>query len=191
MNVTVKQKEMLLNFLKRNPELVRGRIDRKNESRLKLFKLWDEVAQGINTIIEGPQKSGKEWAKTWKDMKSYILKKEAKRRNYMQGTGGEPLPKVAFSVFEEQVLELLTPEAAGLENIPEGGINTEENPISESIEVVETERAEQDICIVIEEDNGNQENAIEDIENIPLHNDTEKRRKVYTSENRKNTIRGN
>ncbi|KYN28530.1 hypothetical protein ALC57_02041 [Trachymyrmex cornetzi] len=182
---------MLLNFLKRNPELVRGRIDRKNESRLKLSKLWDEVAQGINTIIEGLQKSGKEWAKTWKDMKSYILKKEAKRCNYVQGTGGGPPPKIAFSVFEEQVLELLTPEAAGLENIPEGGINTEENPISGSIEVVETETAEQDICMVIEEDNGNQENTIEDIENIPLHNDTEKRRKIYTNVNRKNTIRGN
>jgi len=39
MNVTVKQKEMLLNYLKRNSELVRDRIDRKNESELKLINL--------------------------------------------------------------------------------------------------------------------------------------------------------
>jgi len=45
----------------------------------------------------------------------------------MQGTGGGPPPKIAFSTFEEEVLKLLTPEAAGLENIPEGGINVEEN----------------------------------------------------------------
>ena len=90
MNVTAKQKEILLSYLKRNPELVTGRINRKCESRLHLVnlkyfatcvsqkllrnkynyltkhfqaKLWDEIAQGINTIIEGPQKSGKEWAK--------------------------------------------------------------------------------------------------------------------------------
>jgi len=45
MNVTVKQKEMLLNYLKlnylkRKSELVRGRIDRKNESQLKLVKIF-------------------------------------------------------------------------------------------------------------------------------------------------------
>src|SRR5580765_867524 len=65
-------------------------------------------------------------------MKSYVLKKEAKRRSYVQGTGGPP-PKITFSPFEEEMLQLLTPEAAGLENIPEGGIYTEENPISEDI----------------------------------------------------------
>lgn len=36
MNVTMKQKEMLVNHLKRNPELVRGRVDRKYENRLNL-----------------------------------------------------------------------------------------------------------------------------------------------------------
>jgi len=40
-------------------------------------------------------------------------------------------------VFEKEVLELLTPEATGLQNIPEGGINTIETPILENIELVE------------------------------------------------------
>lgn len=61
---------------------------------------------------------------TWKDIKQYILKKEAKRRSYTQGTGGGSPPRIAFSDFEEKVLHLLTPEAAGLENIPEGGISS-------------------------------------------------------------------
>lgn len=55
-------------------------------------------------------------------MKTYILKKEAKRRSYIQGTGGGPSPKVSFSDFEEEVIQLLIPEAAGVENIPEGGL---------------------------------------------------------------------
>ncbi|GAB1860807.1 Regulatory protein zeste [Camponotus japonicus] len=177
MNVTMKQKETLSNYLKQHPELVTGRIDRKCESRLKLAKLWDEIAQGINSIVEGPQKSGKEWAKTWKDMKCYILKKEAKRRNYVQGTGGSP-PKIAFSTFEEEVLELLTPEAAGIENIPEGGIYIEENPIVEDIIQENTETMEQDMQdnIIIEKDNRNER----DSENIPPYN-IEKRGKVNTS----------
>ncbi|XP_077275928.1 uncharacterized protein LOC143904838 isoform X2 [Temnothorax americanus] len=123
--------------------------------------------------------------KTWKDIKSYILKKEAKRRSYVQGTGGGPPLKIAFSNFEEEVLELLTPEAAGMENIPEGGINMEENPILEQTiqDAENTETIEQDVHMITEEDNGNIENA----ENIPPH--IEKRRKVNTKI--KNTTGGN
>ena len=36
MNVTYKQKELLLNILQEKSELVRGRVDRKSESRKKL-----------------------------------------------------------------------------------------------------------------------------------------------------------
>jgi len=39
MNVTAKQKEILLNYLKRNPELVTGRINRKSENWLHLVNL--------------------------------------------------------------------------------------------------------------------------------------------------------
>ncbi|XP_018364609.1 PREDICTED: uncharacterized protein LOC108762202 [Trachymyrmex cornetzi] len=125
MNVTIKQKEMLLSHLKENPDLVRGRINRKSESRRKMVESWDNIANIINAAAEGPQKNGKEWAKTWKDIKAYILKKESKRRSHIEGTGGGPPSKIIFSNFEEEVLELLTPESAGLLNIPEGGINIE------------------------------------------------------------------
>ncbi|XP_036149438.1 uncharacterized protein LOC118647847 [Monomorium pharaonis] len=121
-------------------------------------------------------------------MKNYILKKEAKRRSYVQGTGGGPSPKIAFSPFEEEVLQLLTPEAAGLENIPEGGIYTEENPILEDTIQIENNEAEQDMQNnhnMINEDNRNEENS----ENIPSHN-IEKRGKVNTPKIN-NITRGN
>jgi len=51
----------------------------------------------------------------------------------VQGTGGGPPPKIPFSMFEEEVLKLLTPEAAGLENIPEDGINVEEKILVQTI----------------------------------------------------------
>lgn len=97
----------------------------------------------------------------------------------MQGTGGGPSPKIAFSTFEEEVLELLTPEAAGLGNIPEDGINMEENLILEpNVEVSEnSETTKQDMHMITEKDNRNKR----DIENISPYNNIEKRRKVNTT----------
>jgi len=57
--------------------------------------------------------------------KSLYIKKESKRRSYIEGTGGDPPSKIVFSNFEGEVLQLLTPEAAGLLNIPEDGVNIE------------------------------------------------------------------
>lgn len=59
----------------------------------------------------------------------YVLKKETKRRNYFQGTGGGSPIKICFLFLEEELLDFLTPEAAGLENIPhtQGGINLQDN----------------------------------------------------------------
>jgi len=113
------------------------------------------------------------------------LKKETKRRSYVQGTGGGPPPKIPFSMFEEEVLKLLTPEAAGLENIPEGGINIEKNLTNNSIlepglQIVENEDiedieiAEQDMHM-INEANKNREDTME---NIPPYDNTEKRKKL-------------
>lgn len=58
------------------------------------------------------------------------MKKEAKRRNGIQGTGGGSPPKVVFSSFED-VLQFLTSEAAGMKNIPDGGIIDTEQILQE------------------------------------------------------------
>ncbi|XP_018392469.1 PREDICTED: uncharacterized protein LOC108771627 [Cyphomyrmex costatus] len=175
MNVTSKQKEMLLTLLKANPELVRGRMNRKSESRRKLAEGWDEIANNINAHAVGPKKNGKEWAKTWKDIKSYILKKEAKRRNYMQGTGGGPSINISFTNFEEEVIEFLTPEAAGLEGIPEGGINLTLNEKDQEVEEINVQTVEENTEIDMEI-NENAENISTNI-SIPEQNMCEQRQK--------------
>lgn len=111
---------------------------------------------------------------TWKDIKAYILKKESKRRSHIEGTGGGPPCTIVFSNFEEEVLELLTPEAAGLLNIPEGGINSRvssslNNPedninIEESI-LNEYERDTED-CQIIESQNEQLHTESNNIEHI-------------------------
>ncbi|XP_018376746.1 PREDICTED: uncharacterized protein LOC108769977, partial [Trachymyrmex cornetzi] len=184
MNVTIKQKIILFNLLKENAELVRGRIDRKGESKRKLKDMWNVIAENINKANEGPEKNGQEWAKTWEDIKAYIFKKEAKRRSYAQGTGGGPPSKVSFSSFDEDVLQLLTPEAAGLENIPEGGlinIVEEVQPLQECD--YQNTMQEQDIqCSVIETD---------EIENVSTNvNIRQHSRKNETVTQEKNTRKG-
>jgi len=50
-----------------------------------------------------------------------VLKKETKRRNHLRGTGGGSPLNINFSDIEEK-LQLLTPEAAGIVNVPQGGV---------------------------------------------------------------------
>ncbi|XP_025991739.1 uncharacterized protein LOC113004021 [Solenopsis invicta] len=98
---------------------------------------------------------------TWKDIKSYILKKEAKRQNHMQGTGDGPSINISFTTFEEEVLEFLTPEAAGLKYIPEGGINLTLNE-NQEVKEINVQTIEEDIGVDMEI-NENAENILPDI----------------------------
>ncbi|KAL0105521.1 hypothetical protein PUN28_016885 [Cardiocondyla obscurior] len=100
MNTTQEQKEILLEWMKQHPDVARGRLRRKGESKHQM---------------------------TWKDWKMNVLKKETKRRNNGMKTGGGSPKNVNFSSLEENLLEFLTPEAAGLLNIPEGGIYLSNN----------------------------------------------------------------
>ncbi|XP_071576000.1 uncharacterized protein [Temnothorax nylanderi] len=90
-------------------------------------QLLEDMAITINMANKGPIKSSSEWFKTWKDWKMYVLKKETKRRSYQSGTGGGSPMKIDMSPLEEELLDFLTPEAAGLENIPQGGLNLDQD----------------------------------------------------------------
>lgn len=67
----------------------------------------------------------------------YVLKKETKRRNYQLGTGGGSPIKIDLSSLEEELLDFLTPEAAGLENVPQGGLNIYQSAICDQEEIIE------------------------------------------------------
>ncbi|KAL0110638.1 hypothetical protein PUN28_013904 [Cardiocondyla obscurior] len=101
MNTTQEQKEILLEWMKQHPDVARGRLRRKGESKHQM------------------------------DWKMNVLKKETKRRSNGMKTGGGSPKNVNFSSLEENLLEFLTPEAAGLLNIPEGGIYLSNNILQE------------------------------------------------------------
>lgn len=58
---------------------------------------------------------------TWRDWKSNVLKKCAQNKSYAGGTGGGPPKVFKLTELEENLLEIIGPEAAGLTDIPEGG----------------------------------------------------------------------
>ncbi|XP_029158568.1 uncharacterized protein LOC114943742 [Nylanderia fulva] len=83
--------------------------------------MWTAISQSLNATGNGPQKQGKEWQKTWRDWKSNVLKKCAQNKSYAGGTGGGPPKILKLTELEENLLEIIDPEAAGLPEIPEGG----------------------------------------------------------------------
>lgn len=50
-----------------------------------------------------------------------MLKKCAQNKSYAGGTGGGPPKVLQLTQLEESLLEVIDPEAAGLDDIPEGG----------------------------------------------------------------------
>ncbi|XP_029167346.1 uncharacterized protein LOC114937846 isoform X3 [Nylanderia fulva] len=122
MNVTEKQKEIILNFMTKHSDFGRGRIRYNNENKRKMDELWEKLTKILNTAGCGPYKSAKEWAKTWRDWKSNTLKKIAKQKTHMMGTGGgSPAKNLQLTLIEQSLLDFLTPDATGLSGISEGG----------------------------------------------------------------------
>ncbi|XP_029172023.1 uncharacterized protein LOC114941265 isoform X2 [Nylanderia fulva] len=122
MNVTEKQKEIILNFMTKHSDFGRGRIRYNNENKRKMDELWEKLTKILNTAGCGPCKSAKEWAKTWRDWKSNTLKKIAKQKTHMMGTGGgSPAKNLQLTLIEQSLLDFLTPDATGLSGISEGG----------------------------------------------------------------------
>lgn len=209
MNVTQKQKEKLLESTQEYPEVARGRIRSGGQSRKEMILIfhfdiaclnckWDNIASNLNKLGEGPMKTSKEWKKTWKDWQSYVLKKETKRKNHMQGTGGGPPEKLVLSTLDEKLLTFLTPEAVGLLNVPEGGFPQVEEPLCDTPEEGEAppqfyneqlidedyKQMFPDIVDYLENDKENEPTIIDDYQTIEDNNASAKLEKQISFHNK-------
>ncbi|KYM98514.1 hypothetical protein ALC62_10776 [Cyphomyrmex costatus] len=63
MNVTEKQKGILLSFMQRYPDFGRGRLRYNSENKRKIDEFWEKLSIMLNTAACGPRKFCKEWAK--------------------------------------------------------------------------------------------------------------------------------
>ncbi|KYM99739.1 hypothetical protein ALC62_09357 [Cyphomyrmex costatus] len=78
MNVT--EKQILINFMRSHPNFGRGRLRYNRENKRKMDELWEEVTTALNSSGCGSQKLPKEWAKTWRDCKSNLLKRVVSKK---------------------------------------------------------------------------------------------------------------
>ncbi|KYM94068.1 PREDICTED: uncharacterized protein LOC108781631 [Cyphomyrmex costatus] len=102
MNVTEKQKGILLSFMQRYPDFGRGRLRYNSENKRKIDEFWEKLSIMLNTAACGPRKSCKEWAKTWRDWKCNTLKKVAKHKSYMTSTDGGSPKYLELTVIEKK-----------------------------------------------------------------------------------------
>ncbi|XP_071580557.1 uncharacterized protein [Temnothorax nylanderi] len=116
--------------MRSHPDFGRGRLRYNRENKKRIDELWEEVTSALNCAGCGPQKLPKEWAKTWRDWKSNLLKRVATYKSYSAGTGGGPPKTLDTSPSEDDLLEFLTPEASGMSDIPEGGAIGDNNVTS-------------------------------------------------------------
>lgn len=121
MNFSEEQKGILLKYMREHVDFGRGRLRYAGENKRIMDQMWQEISMKLNSCGSGPQKQFKEWNKTWRDWKGNTLKKAADNKAYAAGTGGGP-PKVKMlTILEKELLDFLTPEASGLDDIAQGG----------------------------------------------------------------------
>ncbi|KAJ3661697.1 hypothetical protein Zmor_006084 [Zophobas morio] len=80
MKITEVQKDILLNFVKGNPDLASGKFS-ATFTKKKAEELWKTVADELNATV-GPEKEWKAWRKTWQDM--CIRTKQKSAANYKE-----------------------------------------------------------------------------------------------------------
>lgn len=66
MNVTEKQKSILLNYMRNNPDFAKGRLRYNGANKKILNDMWLKITNSLNSIGSGPQKESKEWQKVYK-----------------------------------------------------------------------------------------------------------------------------
>lgn len=58
---------------------------------------------------------------TWRDWKANVLKKCIQNKSYAAGIGGGPPKIIPLTQIEKELLEILSLEVIGLDNIPQKG----------------------------------------------------------------------
>ncbi|CAH1106633.1 unnamed protein product [Psylliodes chrysocephalus] len=108
--ITEKQRETLVEFMCRHPELVSGKFTR-TFTALVAQKLWKSLELELNSM-PGSKKDWRQWRKSWHDIKSKVKTKNAKIKSYQRGTGGGAAIKDILSKWEENVMNVICPTSS-------------------------------------------------------------------------------
>ncbi|CAG9831579.1 unnamed protein product [Diabrotica balteata] len=105
-NASDEQKKLLLEFMKKNPNLLAAKFSNtfsQNDAQNK----WQGIANVLNSCGDGANKNWRAWRKTWQDIRSRTKAKNGQLKKHAQGTGGGP-PIEKANPFEQEVLETIT-----------------------------------------------------------------------------------
>ncbi|CAG9840671.1 unnamed protein product [Diabrotica balteata] len=96
---------VLLEFMEQLKEFVKGQFSGPT-GRIIQRKLWEELAQLLNSLGEG-SKPVEKWQKTWSDIKYSIKRKASAKKQDIAVTGGGPKVKPELNQLEERVINIL------------------------------------------------------------------------------------
>ncbi|XP_072399675.1 uncharacterized protein [Diabrotica undecimpunctata] len=96
---------VLLEFMEQHKEFAKGQFSGPT-GRIIQRKLWEELAQLLNSLGEG-SKPVEKWQKTWSDIKYSIKRKASAKKQDIAATGGGPKVKPKLNQLEERVVNIL------------------------------------------------------------------------------------
>ncbi|CAK1579549.1 unnamed protein product [Parnassius mnemosyne] len=104
--VTYSQLEILWEFLNSNRDVAVG-FNKSAQARETSRRMWEEVAQTLNSFGDGAIKDGKGWSAYWIDYKGKLKKRCATIRSAQSRTDGEPSNVPQLSTLEKKFLNIV------------------------------------------------------------------------------------
>lgn len=107
-SMSEKQRNLMLEFLRENPSMVRDRSVGGPSNRPNRDELWEKLATVLNSCGSGAQKDGAGWRRSWQDLKRYesLKAKESMARLGKMKELLEP-PTISLSPLQEKIASLL------------------------------------------------------------------------------------
>ncbi|KAL0881366.1 hypothetical protein ABMA27_001243 [Loxostege sticticalis] len=176
---TLRQLEILVEFLREHPDLALGRL-RTKEARATSSRLWGEITESLNT--EGPARSSKEWTKVWNDLKCKVRGKLVAINASQHGAGGGPNTGVTLSTLEESMAQILGRDVGPAQNVAQDHFVNNEEKTDAGEKAAEFHECEGFIFSIIEKDtsgdgldvleNSEQRTSPETLSDTPLPTET-------------------
>ncbi|KAJ1525508.1 hypothetical protein ONE63_010316 [Megalurothrips usitatus] len=104
--VTMKQREVMVEFMQENNALATGRFTTADGAKIKA-RLTRAFSDKMNSVADGATKTPDKWMKCWQDWKSDVKKKTGKIRRHLSGTGGGSACRLHLTPLEEKVLQIM------------------------------------------------------------------------------------
>ncbi|XP_075974765.1 uncharacterized protein LOC142975663 [Anticarsia gemmatalis] len=120
------QFSILLDYMERHGDL--SRPQQGPQGRIKSERMWNELANTLNSLGGGVIKSPDKWKKVWADWKTKTKKKYLTLRRQATRTGGGPSNRLILTALEERVVAIIGVSAVvGQAGIEEHGFNITSN----------------------------------------------------------------